>query len=86
MNFENERNLRMRKPLKLTLTLEKTYVLPQHSNKITKVYLFLPTSFSKTGSRTTQFSFTSFEVYSTEIVHSSYSVVESTSTLSYQAP
>ena len=69
----------------------KTYPDPRKnlcftSNKITKVYLFLPTSFSKTGSRTTQFSFTSFEVYSTEIVHSSYSIVESTSTLSYQAP
>ena len=56
------------------------------NEKIAKVYLFLPISFSKTGSRTTQFSFTNFEVYSTEIFHSFYSIVESTSTLSYQAP
>ena len=50
-----------------------------------KYISFTQPAFSKTGSRTKQFSFTSFEVYSAEIVHSSYSVFESTSTLSYQA-
>ena len=43
-------------------------------------------SFNETGSGTTQFSFTSFEVYSAEIVLSSDSSFESTSTLSHQAP
>ena len=78
--FENEKTTKTYPDPRKNLCFTSTF---KQNNK--SISLFT-NQFSKTGSRTTQFSFTSFEVYSTEIVHSSYSIVESTSTLSYQAP
>ena len=57
-----------------------------YSSFICRLFLLTSPYFSETGSGITQFSTTSLELYSTEIVLSSHSSFESISTLSHQSP